>query len=219
MYILQDANSPSGLGLSGLTVGLEVMRSRGLKLRSQGRSLDVMRIGVILTSAALLTQRSAIHSLRTISVRNSKNLACHSIFTRKMSNEVNAAANAASEDPALNPAAPTFFDKITSKEIPVDCIYEDDLCMAFKDIAPQAPVHFLVIPKKKDGLNRLSNARDDQKAILGHLMYTAKEVAKEQGLGEDGFRTVINEGKNGAQSVYHLHIHVMGGRQMSWPPG
>ena len=177
-----------------------------------------MRIGAVLAIASLVTQRSTVQSLRPSLVRNS-NLAGGNLLIRKMSNEVDAAANAASEDPALNPAAPTFFDKITSKEVPVDCIYEDDLCMAFKDIAPQAPVHFLVIPKKKDGLNKLSNARDDQKAILGHLLYTAKEVAKEQGLGEDGFRTIINDGKNGAQSVYHLHIHVMGGRQMNWPPG
>ena len=172
---------------------------------------------LVLASTALLTQRNIVQAFRP-AVGNS-NLAGSSIIARMSSDEVAAAANAASEDPALNPKAPTFFDKITSKEIPVDLLYEDDLCMAFKDIAPQAPVHFLVIPKNKDGLNRLSNAREDQKAILGHLMYTAKEVAKEQGLGEDGFRTVINDGKNGAQSVYHLHIHVMGGRQMNWPPG
>jgi histidine triad (HIT) family protein len=136
-----------------------------------------------------------------------------------MSTEVSAAANAASEDPAVNPTAATFFDKITSKEISVDTIYEDDLCMAFRDIAPQGPVHFLVIPKVKDGLNKLSNAREDQKALLGHLMYTASEVAKQEGLEKDGFRTVINNGVHGAQSVYHLHIHVIGGRQMNWPPG
>ena len=88
--------------------------------------------------------------------------------------------------------------------------------MAFKDINPMGPIHFLVIPKNKDGLNRLSNAREDQKGILGHLLFTAQKVAKEQGLKEGGFRTVINDGPNGAQSVYHLHIHVIGGRQMNW---
>jgi histidine triad (HIT) family protein len=87
--------------------------------------------------------------------------------------------------------------------------------MAFKDINPMGPVHFLVIPKEKDGLNRLSNAREDQKGLLGHLLFTAQKVAKDQGLKE-GFRTVINDGPNGAQSVYHLHIHVIGGRQMTW---
>ena len=140
---------------------------------------------------------------------------------RKMSsnNEVDAAAAAASEDPAINPNAATFFDKIVSKEIPADIIHEDDLCLAFRDISPQGPVHFLVIPKNKDGLNKLSNAREDHKALLGHLMYTAAAVAKQEGLADGGFRTVINDGVHGAQSVYHLHIHVIGGRQLAWPPG
>ena len=133
-------------------------------------------------------------------------------------NEVDAAAIAASSDPAINPAALTFFDKLVNKEIPAAILYEDDLCMAFKDINPMGPIHFLVIPKNKDGLNRLSNAREDQKGLLGHLLFTAQKVAKEQGLKE-GFRTVINDGAHGAQSVYHLHIHVIGGRVMSWPPG
>jgi HIT domain len=84
----------------------------------------------------------------------------------KMSDEIEAARIAASTDPAINPAAPTFFDKLIKKEIPTNILYEDDLCMAFSDINPQGPVHFLVIPKNKDGLNRLSNAREDQKAIL-----------------------------------------------------
>lgn len=132
--------------------------------------------------------------------------------------EVAAAQASASTDPAINPTAPTFFDKLISKQIPANIIYEDDECMAFRDINPQGPVHFLVIPKDKDGLNRLSNAREDQKAILGHLLYTAQKVAKDEGLA-DGFRVVINDGANGAQSVYHLHIHVIGGRQMGWPPG
>ena len=91
--------------------------------------------------------------------------------------------------------------------------------MAFHDVNPQGPIHFLVIPKNKDGLNRLSNAREDQKGVLGHLLYTAQKVANDLGLKPGGFRVVINDGPNGAQSVYHMHIHVIGGRQMSWPPG
>lgn len=126
---------------------------------------------------------------------------------------------AESSDPAINPNAPTFFDKLVNKEIPADIIYEDDLCMAFNDIAPQGPKHFLVIPKNKDGLNRLSNAREDQKPLLGHMVYIAQKVAGDVGLKPGGFRLVINDGKDGAQSVYHLHIHVIGGRQMDWPPG
>lgn len=125
-----------------------------------------------------------------------------------------------SSDPAINPAAPTLFDKIVSKEIPADIIHEDDLCIAFRDISPQGPTHFLVIPKNKDGLNRISNMREDQKELVGHLLYTAQQVAKKEGLVESGgFRTVINDGPQGAQSVYHLHVHVIGGRQMEWPPG
>ena len=136
-----------------------------------------------------------------------------------MSNEVDAAAAAASTDPAVNPNAPTFFDKIVSKEIPATIIHEDELCLAFRDINPQGPVHFLVIPKNKDGLNKLGNAAPRHKELLGHLLYTAAEVARKEGLAEGGFRTVINDGKDGAQSVYHLHIHVIGGRQLAWPPG
>ena len=183
------------------------------------RHAEVMRLGpLILTTSVFLARTAGFRpSFRLVNNLLKKD----KYLTRNMSSsdEVNAAAVAASEDPAINPAAPTFFDKITSKEIAVDTIYEDDLCMAFRDIAPQGPVHFLVIPKVKDGLNKLSNAREDQKHLLGHLMYTASEVAKKEGLGESGFRTVINNGKDGAQSVYHLHIHVIGGRQMSWPPG
>mmetsp|Transcript_34208 Transcript_34208/g.82365 ORF Transcript_34208/g.82365 Transcript_34208/m.82365 type:complete len:145 (+) Transcript_34208:629-1063(+) len=113
--------------------------------------------------------------------------------------------------------APTIFDKIISKEIPADVIYEDELCLAFRDISPQAPVHFLVIPKVRDGLTQLSKARQDQKQLLGHLLYVSQDLAKKE--CPTGFRLTVNDGKDGAQSVYHLHIHVMGGRQMNWPPG
>ena len=133
--------------------------------------------------------------------------------------EVEKSVEAASSDPAVNPYAPTFFDKLVSKENPSEIIYEDDLCMAFRDISPQGPKHFLVIPKNKDGLNRLSSAEERHKPLLGHLMYTAQLVAKQEGLGPDGYRLVVNDGKDGAQSVYHLHIHIIGGRQMAWPPG
>lgn len=85
------------------------------------------------------------------------------------------------------------------------------------DINPQAPVHIIVIPKHRDGLTKLSNARENQKDVLGHLLYVAQNVGKKE--CPDGFRIVINDGEHGAQSVYHLHLHVMGGRQMKWPPG
>lgn len=91
------------------------------------------------------------------------------------------------------------------------------MCVAFKDLSPQAPVHFLVIPKKP--IVQLSTAEDSDEQLLGHLLIVAKKVAKEMGLADDGYRLTINNGRNGGQSVYHLHVHVMGGRQMDWPPG
>lgn len=112
---------------------------------------------------------------------------------------------------------PTVFDKILSGEWSSDKVHEDDIALAFRDITPQAPVHILVIPKKRDGLTQLSNMRDDQKSLLGHLMFVAQMVGKKE--CPDGFRIVVNDGVEGAQSVYHLHIHVLGGKQMGWPPG
>ncbi|KAE8747178.1 hypothetical protein FOCC_FOCC006176 [Frankliniella occidentalis] len=111
---------------------------------------------------------------------------------------------------------PTIFDKIISKEIPADIIYEDDQCLAFNDISPQAPTHFLVIPKRRIAM--LDDVEPSDKDILGHLVFTASKLGREK-LGSNGFRLVINNGKDGAQSVFHLHIHVLGGRQMQWPPG
>eukprot|EP00803_Ostreobium_quekettii_P002223 evm.model.scf_291.12 EVM.evm.TU.scf_291.12 scf_291:101938-103235(-) len=119
---------------------------------------------------------------------------------------------------AIESEGPTIFDKIISGEIKADIIHNDDQCLAFRDVNPQGPVHFLVIPKARDGLTRLSRAEERHKAVLGHLLYTAQEVAKKEGCSE-GFRVVINDGPIGCQSVYHLHVHVIGGRTMTWPPG
>lgn len=90
--------------------------------------------------------------------------------------------------------------------------------LAFRDISPQAPTHIIIIPKVRDGLTRLAKAEERHIEILGYLLYIAKVVAKQEGL-EDGYRVVINDGPSGCQSVYHLHIHLLGGRQMNWPPG
>ena len=132
-----------------------------------------------------------------------------------MADEVSKSAAAAA---TADDGAPTIFDKIIAKEIPSDIVHEDDQCLAFRDIAPQAPVHILVIPKVRDGLTQLSKAREDQAGLLGHLLYTAQAIAQQEKL-DDGFRIVINDGKQGCQSVYHLHVHILGGRQMGWPPG
>jgi histidine triad (HIT) family protein len=108
-----------------------------------------------------------------------------------------------------------IFCRIGSGEIPSKKIYEDDLCVAFYDIAPAAPVHALVIPKKH--LSSILEADDE--GLLGHLLAVARDVARAEGLAEGGFRLVINTGRDGGQSVDHLHIHVLGGRSLAWPPG
>ena len=110
----------------------------------------------------------------------------------------------------------TIFSKIIRREIPANIVYEDDFALAFKDIQPQAPVHILVIPKKP--IVKLDEAESQDQALLGHLLLTAKRVAKEAGL-ENGYRIVINTDADGGQTVYHLHLHILGGRQMAWPPG
>lgn len=110
----------------------------------------------------------------------------------------------------------TIFSKIIRREIPADIIYEDDQALAFKDINSQAPVHILVIPKKP--IPRLADAESGDDALLGHLLLTAKRVAEQAGLA-NGYRVVINTGPDGGQTVYHLHLHILGGRQMAWPPG
>ncbi|XP_010251655.1 PREDICTED: 14 kDa zinc-binding protein [Nelumbo nucifera] len=139
-------------------------------------------------------------------------LGSHLSALSSMASEKEAALAAVPSD------SPTIFDKIINKEIPSTVVYEDDKVLAFRDISPQAPTHILIIPKVKDGLTGLSTAEERHCEILGKLLYAAKLVAKQEGL-EDGFRVVINDGPKGCQSVYHLHIHLIGGRQMNWPPG
>lgn len=109
----------------------------------------------------------------------------------------------------------TIFSKIIDREIPADIIYEDDRALAFRDINPQAPVHFLVIPKKP--IPKLSDAGEEDRDLLGHLLLVATRVAKEQGL--EDFRLNVNNGAGASQTVFHLHVHVLGGRPFSWPPG
>ncbi|MBD2104232.1 HIT domain-containing protein [Leptolyngbya sp. FACHB-261] len=110
----------------------------------------------------------------------------------------------------------TIFGRIIRREIPAEIVYEDDLALAFKDVNPQAPVHILVIPKQP--IPQISQAQPEDQLLLGHLLLTAQKVANQAGLDE-GYRLVINNGNNGGQTVYHLHIHILGGRFMTWPPG
>ncbi|MBW4496033.1 MAG: histidine triad nucleotide-binding protein [Oscillatoria princeps RMCB-10] len=110
----------------------------------------------------------------------------------------------------------TIFSKIIRREVPAEIVYEDDLALAFKDVRPQAPVHILVIPKQP--IAQLSDAESKDHALMGHLLLTAKRVAEQVGL-TNGYRIVINNGDDGGQTVYHLHLHILGGRHMKWPPG
>ena len=111
----------------------------------------------------------------------------------------------------------TLFEKICDKKIPADIVYEDEQVVAFRDIAPAAPTHVLVIPRK--AIPRINEAKPEDQSLLGHLLLKAAEVARSLGLGEDGFRLVINNGRHGGESVPHLHCHILGGRSLQWPPG
>lgn len=111
----------------------------------------------------------------------------------------------------------TLFEKIRDREIPAEIVHEDDVCLCFRDIAPQAPVHLLVVPCKP--IPRVAEATAEDQATLGHLLLTAADVARKQGFAEDGFRLVINNGPHGGEAVPHLHVHVLAGRQLEWPPG
>jgi histidine triad (HIT) family protein len=110
----------------------------------------------------------------------------------------------------------TIFSKIIAREIPADIVYEDDLCLAFRDINPQAPIHLLLIPKQE--ISKLSDAKPDSQALLGHLLLAAAKIARELGI-EEAFRVVVNNGASAGQSVFHLHLHILGGRPFRWPPG
>lgn len=112
--------------------------------------------------------------------------------------------------------AETIFERIIKREIPSDIVYEDDLCLAFRDVNPQAPVHILIIPKQP--IPMLSDATTDDRLLLGHLLFIADKIAKEQGIA-DAYRLNLNNGAGAGQSVFHLHVHLLGGRSFTWPPG
>ena len=111
----------------------------------------------------------------------------------------------------------TLFEKLIARQIPAKIVYEDDLVFAFHDIQPQAPVHVLIVPKKP--IARMGEAAAADQALLGHLFLKAGEVAAKLGLKESGYRLVINHGRDGGESVPHLHVHLLGGRALRWPPG
>ncbi len=111
----------------------------------------------------------------------------------------------------------TLFEKIVAGEVPARIVHTDELCVAFHDANPQAPTHILVVPRKP--IPRLAMAEKGDKPLLGHLLLTAAAIAERLELASDGYRIVINNGVDGGESVPHLHVHILGGRRMGWPPG
>ena len=111
----------------------------------------------------------------------------------------------------------SIFDKIIAKEIPADIVHETDEVLAFRDINPKAPTHILVIPKKQ--IPRINEATPQDAKLVGTLLLTAAEIARKLGLDKSGYRLVVNNGKDGGESVPHLHVHLLGGRSLAWPPG
>ncbi len=110
----------------------------------------------------------------------------------------------------------TLFTKIINREIPADIVYEDEQCLAFRDIDPKAPTHILIIPKKE--IPKISEATAADQKLLGHLLLKAGDIARNEGVS-DNFRLVVNNGESAGQTVFHLHIHLMAGRAFNWPPG
>lgn len=111
----------------------------------------------------------------------------------------------------------TLFEKIIARQIPADIVYEDDLVLAFRDIKPEAPAHVLIVPKKV--IPRIADAKAEDEKVLGHLLLKAAHVAEKLGLKATGYRLVINNGPHAGESVPHLHCHILGGRELAWPPG
>jgi len=111
----------------------------------------------------------------------------------------------------------TLFEKIIAREIPADIVFEDDQCLAFRDISPQSPIHILIIPK--NSIPRIGAAQADDQSLLGHLLLAAADIARRENIAPTGYRLVINNGSHGGETVPHLHIHLLGGRHLNWPPG
>lgn len=123
----------------------------------------------------------------------------------------------ADHDSAATMSHKTLFEKIRDGEIPAALLHRDEHCIAFRDIAPQAPTHILIVPCR--AIPRVGLAERNDAGLLGHLLLTAAEIARNEGIADSGYRLVINHGKDGGESVPHLHVHLLGGRPLHWPPG
>jgi histidine triad (HIT) family protein len=111
----------------------------------------------------------------------------------------------------------SIFTKIINREIPAKIVFEDEQCLAFRDVNPQAPTHILLIPKKE--IKTMNDLTAEDATLMGHLMTVVPKIAKQEGIAENGYRVVINTNAHAGQTVYHLHLHILGGRPMTWPPG
>lgn len=111
----------------------------------------------------------------------------------------------------------SIFEKIIAREIPADIVHEDERVLAFRDIAPQAPVHILIVPRKVIATS--NDIASDDEELVGHMVTVAARIAQQEGIADNGYRLVINCNRDGGQAVYHLHLHLLGGRRMNWPPG
>ncbi|XP_072045459.1 uncharacterized HIT-like protein Synpcc7942_1390 [Amphiura filiformis] len=172
-------------------------------------------ISAVFRSAVRLRSVSRLHT-PALTVLPRKSHICQTRFYTNPSDSEEKKAAQAAEDHRRGRDKPNIFLKIIDKSIPADIIYEDEKCLSFRDVNAVSPNHFLVIPKKE--IPCISETDDSDSELLGHLLIVAKNVAAKEGL-TDGYRIVINEGRHGSQSIYHLHVHVIGGRQMKWPPG
>ena len=111
----------------------------------------------------------------------------------------------------------TLFEKIANREIPAEIVFEDDLVLCFRDVQPQAPTHLLLIPKK--AIPRIAAATEEDAELLGHLFTRIPLIAQQEGIAESGFRVVVNNGSDGGETVPHMHVHILAGRPLTWPPG
>ncbi|KAK8394239.1 hypothetical protein O3P69_006433 [Scylla paramamosain] len=157
-----------------------------------------------------------------LTVLKGTHFSCHHLvtmrggFLKSAYSRVSILGSSRSSVPEMAKNSPTIFDRILDGSIKADIVYEDPECLAFRDVDPQAPKHLLVIPRRR--ITMLEDAQNTDQELLGHLMLVVKKVAEQEDL-TDGYRVVINNGPDGGQSVYHLHIHLLGGRQLNWPPG
>jgi histidine triad (HIT) family protein len=165
----------------------------------------------------MATSKTSKQVGQVISANSMKELCTKNGFLQRLNGHDIPLACPALTATLLGMADKTLFEKICDREIPATILYEDERCLAFRDISPQAPLHILVIPRL--AIPRIGQAESADEALLGHLLLTAAKVARSEGIADTGYRLVINNGHDGGEAVPHLHVHLLGGRPLQWPPG